>query len=255
MKKIIFGFAAVAFSLLISDQSHAHGDEEQRITIEQEGSGHYQAGQIEYAFQLFDTESKKPLSDQDLNESHTKKLHFIAYDAALKEFNHVHPTFDGKIWTATLNLPVSGNYFLWAQGELADKTEFSSFVQVMLMGGAAENPIIPVGDVRTGSDANTKIVLAGNKIKAGKMAMLGFTVTRTDGLEPVLSPYLGAFAHVIATPMDGDDLTHVHPQAGNKPNTGMLHATFPAAGDYRLWIQLMDRGELKTVPLSVTVSK
>ena len=40
-----------------------------------------------------------------------------------------------------------------------------------------------------------------------------------------------------------------------KPNTGMLHATFPAAGDYRLWIQLMDRGELKTVPLSVTVSK
>lgn len=255
MKRTILNFALAFVSALSFTSAFAHDEGEQRITIKQEGAGHYQAGQIQYKFELFDTKLKKSLSDQDLNESHTKKLHFIAYDAALKEFNHVHPEFDGKIWSVKLELPVNGKYFFWAQGELLDKTEFSSEADAMVMGGKPENPTKPLGDVRTGVDSSTKIVLAGSKIKAGKMAMLGFTVTRTDGKNPILTPYLGAFAHVIATPTDGDELTHVHPDVGNKPNTGMLHATFPTAGDYRLWIQLIDGGELKTVPLSVSVSK
>lgn len=251
MRKIILGMIFVFSSAL----AIAHSGEEPRVTIEQEGNGEYQAGQFESVFQLFDTAANKPLSDQDLNESHTKKLHFIAYDLALKEFSHVHPLFDGKFWRVTLNLPVNGKYFLWAQGELLDKTEFSTSTDAMVMGGKVENPILALGDVRTGVDLNTKVVLASTKIKAGKMAMIGFTVTRTDVQDPILTPYLGAFAHVISTPMDGDELTHVHPAQGGKPNTGMLHATFPLEGDYRIWVQLVDRGELKTIPLSVTVSK
>ncbi len=251
MKKILLALMFVFSSSLV----FAHPGEEPRVTIEQEGNGQYPAGQFEYSFQLFDTVANKPLSDQDLNESHTKKLHFIAYDAALKEFNHVHPTFDGKVWRVMLNLPVNGKYFLWAQGELLDQTEFSTSIGAMMKGGQSENPIQPLGDLRSGVDQNTKVILANTKIKVGKMAMIGFTISRTDGQDPVLTPYLGAFAHVISTPMDGDELTHVHPAEGNKPNTGMLHATFPAEGDYRIWVQLVDRGELKTIPLSVSVVK
>ncbi len=33
----------------------------------------------------------------------------------------------------------------------------------------------------------------------------------------------------------------------------MIHVTFPAKGEYRLWIQFQDRGELKTVPLSLKI--
>ncbi len=226
-----------------------------RVTIKPEGSGHYQAGQFEYAFQIFDTLANKTLSDLDLNISHTKKIHFIAYDAALKEFTHVHPAYNGKTWSVTLDLPVDGNYFFWAQGELLDKTEFSVMKNSMIMGGKSENNILALGDVRTGIDKNTKIVLANTKIKAGQMTMINFTISRIDGSAPVLTNYLGAFAHVIATPMSGDQLTHVHPMAGTKPNTGMLHTTFPVAGDYRMWIQFIDGGELKLIPLSVTVSK
>ena len=47
---------------------------------------------------------------------------------------------------------------------------------------------------------------------------------------------------------------HVHPMEGSDANSGMLHATFPSAGDYRVWIQLIDHGVLKTIPLSVTVT-
>jgi hypothetical protein len=37
-------------------------------------------------------------------------------------------------------------------------------------------------------------------------------------------------------------------------NPAMIHVVFPEAGDYRLWVQFMDGGVLRTVPLSVTVS-
>jgi hypothetical protein len=40
----------------------------------------------------------------------------------------------------------------------------------------------------------------------------------------------------------------------SNPNQGMLHATFPHKGAYRLWIQFIDGGQLRTVPLSVKVN-
>lgn len=227
----------------------------ERISLQPLGSNHMQAGSIEYAFRLVDSKSKKELSETDLVISHTKKLHFITYDAALKEFHHVHPIYKDGSWSVNLVLPVDGNYFFWAQGTLADKQEFSALTHGMIMGGSPENSIQEMGDVRTGADGQTQITLVNSKIQAGKMAMLDFTISRTDGNSPALTPYLGAFAHVIATPVSGLELTHVHPMAGKKPNTGILHATFPSEGSYRLWIQLNDGNELKTIPLSVTVSK
>ena len=68
----------------------------------------------------------------------------------------------------------------------------------------------------------------------------------------MITPYLGAFAHIIAVPADdGDSLIHVHPMNGGQKNEGMLHATFPTAGLYRIWIQFLDNGDLKTVALVV----
>lgn len=85
--------------------------------------------------------------------------------------------------------------------------------------------------------------------------MLKFKVSRSDGLTPIMAPYLGALAHVIATPTAGDELIHVHPMEGEQPNTGMIHATFPAGGEYRLWVQFIEHDDLKTIPLSVIVSR
>ena len=64
---------------------------------------------------------------------------------------------------------------------------------------------------------------------------------------------MGAIAHLVSTPSDGDSLIHAHPMVGSTPTTAMLHVTFPAAGLYRLWIQFIDTGELRVVPLAVEV--
>ena len=226
-----------------------------RVSIQPEIQGNYQAGTFEYKFQLLDHESNQSVRDQDLNLSHTKKIHLIAYDESLQEFNHVHPTFDGLTWNVVLNLPVDGSYFVWAQGELLDGTAFSTFVNGNLINGAPKNSTLPLGDVRNASDKETVFEMAKSKIRAGKMVMLNFKVSRTDGVTPIMAPYLGAFAHVIATPASGNELIHVHPMQGNEPNSGMIHATFPKEGTYRLWVQFIEHDELKTIPLSVVVFK
>jgi len=253
----LFGYltAFVATATIFSaNVSFAHGDE--RISIETETQGALTAGEnIEFSFQLYDEDVKKAVAESDLNESHTKKLHLVVYDASLGEFNHVHPTFDGQVWKSELNLTTNGSYYIWAQGVLLDETEFSASYRVNVVGGKPALPVVVLGDNRKAALGNTVVELSKQKIKAGKMTMLTYTVSRNDGTQPDVTQYLGANAHVIAVSPDGDDLIHAHPMDGNNSNTGMIHVTFPTAGDFRIWVQVIDAGLLKTVPLSVTVQK
>ena len=239
--------------LAVKAAGGGHGHD--RVSIETEAKTLQASDKITFSFQIFDNETKMPVADTDLKLSHTKKVHFIVYDAALKEFNHVHPEFVNGLWQAELNLPVNGAYFIWAQGMLNDSVEFSSSSRVKVEGGKPAWAVTNLGDHRKETSNHTTLELSQQKIRAGKMTMLTYQVSRDDGALPVVTPYLGANAHVIAVSPDGKDLIHVHPMAGQDAASGMLHATFPSVGDYRMWVQLNDRDELKTVPLSVTVVK
>lgn len=212
------------------------------------------AGTVDYQFDLYDTKAGQNLGDGDMAIDMEKKLHLLVYDPALREFQHLHPEYDGKAWHVQMNFSVDGTYWVWAQGKVAKtKKEFSSPNHLDVSGGTTAWPAPPkLGDVRSGASGISAVALSGDDIYAGEMAMLEVTFTRTNGTDPELSPYLGAFAHVVAVSNAGDTLEHVHPM-DNGNNSGMLHATFPTAGDYRLWIQFVDGGELKVVPLSVSV--
>lgn len=248
-----FRTLSILFLSLASSFAFAHGDES-RVAIELESPATISAGKTIVSFQMIDTESNKVLTPSELNISHEKKLHFISYDPSLTEFQHLHPEFDGKFWNVELNYAVNGNYFIWTQGELSsDSEEFSSVTRIEVTGGQTSWPAPVLGNIRSGKNAGSVATLSGQALKAGKMAMLTLTLTREDGAPAQITPYLGAFAHVIATPEDGDSLIHVHPMNTAKPNEGMLHATFPTAGHYRLWVQFQDASQLKTVPLSVEV--
>ncbi len=242
-------------TMLFSTFAFSNENDKTRIIILPEVKGNLKAGKITYSFQLSDSKTQKAIKDADLKETHTKLMHMIVYDASLKEFNHVHPEFVDNVWITELNFQKNGVYFIWVQGKLNDGSEFSIYTKTEIVSGEPANPVSPVGDVRQGEDNLTVVSLAKTKVRAGKMTMLNYAVTRRDGKEPVLSPYLGAMAHVIAVAPNGKELIHVHPMESDKSNTGMIHATFPTQGDYRLWIQIVDRGELKTIPLAVTVLK
>ncbi len=251
MKNIFFLLVSLS---ILSGSAQAHDPTEGPVALEPEALN-ATAGHIAYEFQLVDTKSDTLITDRDLNSSHEKKLHFLAYDPALKEFRHVHPEYNGRLWTVNLELSVNGKYWLWAQGELIKgQAEFSAGNRLNVSGGKAAWPAPPaLRDARDGTDGNSRATLSSTRVKAGKVAMLTLTFSRADGSNPEITPLLGAFAHVAAVPDDGDSLLHVHPMDGTKPTEGILHLTFPEAGFYRVWVQWMDGGQLRIVPLSVQV--
>lgn len=234
--------------------SFAH-EEDSRVAIELDEPAAAQAGTISLNFQIIDLKNKIILKDTDLSVLHTKKLHLFLFDPALREFRHVHPEYSASKWQVTTDLAVNGNYWIWAQGSIAkDGEEFTSGTRLSVIGGSSPNPLPPeLGDVRKGTDTTSQAVLSPNKIVAKKMAMLTLSISRTDGTKPNLTPYLGEMAHVIGVPEDGDSLIHVHPMNSGQPNQLMLHAEFPLAGQYRLWVQFNDDGIIRTIPLSVNV--
>lgn len=249
--------------LSVLSNSYAH-DGESRVELENETVNPSPAGDIDISFEMIDTKTKKVVtdSDADLNVMHEKKLHMFIFDPSLIEFRHVHPTFDGAHWNVKLNqkdktdLKVNGNYWIWAQGQLKDgNEEFATYMQLKVINGLPEHPMPPLlGDLRVGTDGRSQVRLSGEAFKAGVEIMPMLTFSRTDGSQPVIAPFLGAKAHVVGVLSDGDSLIHVHPMDMG-PTQLMLHMTFKEAGEYRLWVQFIDRNELKTIPLSVVVTE
>lgn len=248
MKKLFFLLSLA----LMTSLSFAH-DNENGISLESKVPSTSMAGKIHYSFDLYDNTNKKAVTDADLSISHENLLHLFVFDLALKEFKHVHPTFSNDEWSVDFDLPVNGQYMIWAQGTLSDGDEFSASEKISIVNGLEANAVpTTLGDVRTSNDGNSVVTVTGNA-KENKAAMLMIKFSRNDGAQAEITDYLGAFAHIVAVPLDGSSLIHVHPMATGKPNEGMIHATFPKAGDYRLWIQFIDGGNLRVIPLSVKV--
>lgn len=254
----IFVFILNLGFVVTGTQAHAHGDEG-RVALEIDTDPSVNAGDIQLSFQLIDSKKRAVISDRELSVVHEKKLHLFIFDPALREFRHEHPAYSGSVWQTQVHLPINGNYWIWAQGELTDgHEEFSAPARLEVKGGIPAHPSVPVlGDVRSGSDGNSVVTLSQGRLVAKKGAMLDVSFSRQDRTAPQITPWLGAPAHVVAVLSDGDTLVHVHPMdhGDHLGNSGhfMLHVQFPAAGDYRLWVQFQDGGELRTVPLSVTV--
>ncbi|WP_374073414.1 hypothetical protein [Bdellovibrio bacteriovorus] len=212
------------------------------------------AGAARFEFRISNSQGNQFLSDQDLVETHERKIHLLVYDKSLNEFQHVHPEFSGSRWIADLSFVKNGNYKVWIQGKTLDAVEFNLPGDLKVAGGETAWPTPPnMKDVRSGADGDSLAALSMQKLNKGRMAMLDLVLTQSNGKPAEVTPYLGAFAHVVAVPEDGESLIHVHPMEGSAPNKGMLHVTFPKAGSYRLWVQFIDRNALRTVPLSVQV--
>lgn len=251
-QSIRFLFFFITLLLTYTTTLHAHR-EDNRVSLKS-AITKSAAGKIIYQFQLVDNKLKKTITEETLNEVHEKKLHLIAYDPSLNEFHHAHPEYKNKTWEVMLDIPVNGNYWIWVQGEISeDVEEFSATTRLMISNGTKAWPPPALKDLREGVSGISKAVIDSKKLNAGKMVMLNLKFSRTDGKVAQITPYLGAFAHIVAVPENGNSLLHVHPMDSAKPDMGMIHVTFPKKGFYRLWVQFIDNEELKVIPLAVRV--
>ena len=190
-------------------------------------------------------------------ENHEKLLHLIVVRNDLVGFQHVHPVLDaGGTWQVPVDLSRAGDYRVFADFTPAGGPAVTLGFNLHVAGEYDPQPLAPVASTST-VDAYT-VTMSGTP-KANEPSMLTLTVSRNGKPVTDLQPYLGAYGHLVALRPADLGYLHVHPmgEPGDRvtpagPEIG-FHATFPSAGDYRLFLDFQHAGVVRTAAFTVSV--
>jgi hypothetical protein len=191
-------------------------------------------------------------------ENHEKLLHLIVVRNDFAGYQHVHPVLgsDGT-WGVSVGLSEAGDYRVFADFTPAGGSALTLGANLHVAGEYDPQPLPPVA---TTSVTDGYTVAIDGTAKANSPTMLTFTVSRNGKPVTDLQPYLGAYGHLVALRQADLAYLHVHPMG--EPGDGVtpagpeigFHATFPSAGDYRLFLDFQHQGEVRTAAFTVHVA-
>lgn len=192
-------------------------------------------------------------------EAHTKLMHVFVVREDLTDFYHVHPSMapDGT-WSTPLTLRNPGPYRLVTDFVALDEQNQPNPLVLGIdftVAGPYEPQPLPAPTRETSVDGFT--VRVDGDLVAGQASMMTVRISRGGAPVTDLRPYLGAMAHIAAFHEGVLEVVHMHPQDapsdGGSPSELMVHAEFPAAGLYRMFIQFQTGDQLHTAPITVAV--
>jgi hypothetical protein len=202
-----------------------------------------------FAFRVVDAHGA---TVRDFDVEHTKRLHLIAVRRDLTGFQHLHPRQDASgAWRTDLTLKDPGAYRVFADFTPAGGRPTTLASDVLVAGDFAPRPL-PKASTMVSVDGYD-VQLQATRAPAGRETTLTYTVTR-DGRPVAVQPYLGADGHLVALRAGDLAYLHVHPLAGDGGRQGRIRfmATYPSAGDYRLFLQFKAGGRVHTAALTQT---
>ena len=199
----------------------------------------------------------------DIVVSHTERIHLMAVDSSLTDYQHLHPQPAGAPGHFQFELTPSkaGTYSVYldfipllSQRRVLTKSTFTVV-------GAGESPRL---------QRSTSAALAGytfqlhtsaqGRFPAGEESQLELSVQVPDGgTRPEFGLVMGAYAHLVVFDEEGKGFAHLHPQnpfvnEQDPADPDLRFSFFPAdPGKYRLWAQLMIDGEERFVPFDLEV--
>jgi hypothetical protein len=207
-----------------------------------------------------------PLTDKDVALSHTRKIHLLAVDPSLDDYQHLHPDPDPLfkgIWRFTLTPRKAGKYKVYL-----DLIPIRSPRRVLLA-----TSFEVAGDVDSPQLENTpQVVIENNRIfrmelvqreQSGTDTLFQFSAQDSKGNDLPLMPVMGAFAHVVAFEPSLNGFAHLHPLEYEQPHSqsdsryGPLTFSFKSgtSGQYRFWAQIRvgDDQEESFVPFNIKI--
>lgn len=182
---------------------------------------------------------------------HERELHLIVVRDDLSTFAHLHPTRDERgTWSIDLSFPKPGSYTAFADVAPDDAEPTTLRLPLLAEGGAGEDVIFEPSLLAMPDDYSVELIGA---VVAGESSHIEFRVAK-DG-EPIApDPYLGAAGHLVAIHLGDLEYLHVHPMEGSEVGSipFMIHA--PVPGLYRLFLQFLHDGAVKTADFTVQAS-
>jgi hypothetical protein len=194
------------------------------------------------------------LGEEQLLETHTRKLHALVIDSALADYQHEHPVATGERgqFRMTFTPRNTGDYFLWLD-LLPAATRRDESLRVILRG---TNAALPAPVLST----QTEYVVEGMRfelqfdepsVRSGQTIATRLRVSGENG-RPffALEPLMGAFAHVVGFLDDRQTYLHVHslgstPKAEQRggPEVPFLFIV-PRSGHLKMFVQTRVRGKI-----------
>ncbi len=243
-------------------EQSASGDEGDHLAklagsrVELENKDNLQTGDITFRFNLYGLDGHE-FGDKDLKIAHEKKMHFLMVRDDMTGFQHLHPEYIDNKWGVKTTISEAGMYQLYVDIEPNEEKPVVLRVPVKI-GSEAAKANFPVPTDNTATNGQYKVTLkTDGSLKTNEHTSLTFVLTKNGQPAADVSPYLGAFGHVVLIRHnDPDDFFHVHPITETKPANGEVafEAQFPVKGRYTLYAQFNLSGNVKTFPITVDVS-
>jgi hypothetical protein len=226
------------------------------------------AGRAVAAVVTLKTARGKAIGPEDLQVTHTRRLHLLAVDPTLADYQHLHPEPGARPgeWAFTFTPARPGTYRIFADFTPAATGRglyASADIAVAADAGASAAPApVPVaaGEALTREGHRYALEVRPAPARAGQPLDLRFGVERTDGAAFALGEVMDAFAHLVAFDAERSGFAHLHPvvtgpaRPGPAPRTELdFKLTIPRAGRYTIWAQLSLEGREVFVPFQLEV--
>ncbi|MEQ1789312.1 MAG: hypothetical protein ABL857_02595 [Rickettsiales bacterium] len=206
-------------------------------------------GQRKLAFCLKDG-AGNILSDVDLRETHTKKLHVMIIDDSLTDYHHLHPKYDSKTGLfATSFIPKKQNgYSVWHDFELKNGEHYILKKTLPATRNYDVSPTIQHSNHASAEGINISVE-ANPPLGIGKNSMVQIRVV-DDSNKPIkLEPVLGASAHLVGFSKGGEHFIHCHPLGGNAMEGELnFHIAPSQDGFTKFFLQIKTEGREVVIP-------
>lgn len=194
-------------------------------------------------FEAIDPKTAKPVRNFDL--IHEKLFHLFIVSSDLSVFAHEHPVKTvGPEFTFEWTFPKPGMYRLMSDYYPTGATPQLT-VKTLFVGPGPGAPIPPLT-----SNTHVKLTTEPEIPIAGMKTQLYFTLDPVDGL----TPWLGAWGHILVASHDLVDLIHTHPFIADGTSRMQFNVIFPRAGKHRMWVQFDRQGTINTASFDVDVT-
>ena len=195
-------------------------------------------------FTLVDKNNNQIIAD-DLQMTHTKKIHLMIIDPTLTDYQHIHPILvkssNGEHFTFDFT-PKSSGYIMWA--DITPNNIGHEYIKTII-GNPNKNlkPDEKINNVAKVGSYKINLVFEGD-VKKDVMTMLIAIITKNGKPVKNLQPIMGTSAHIAVFANNGQTLIHTHPEENTNAKKGIIsfHLDPKASGYAKMFVQFKVNG-------------
>lgn len=182
---------------------------------------------------------------EKFEEIHERLLHLFLISEDRRYFAHEHPEPEpGGYFRFHTQLPLPGFYRILTDFYPANATPQLLTAPLHVQGRAQSFQPVETPNLQVKLRTDPAVPIAGLK------TMLFFDLSPIEGV----TPWLGAWGHLLSASADLLDLVHAHPAWEPYQNQVQFNLLFPRPGEYTLWAQFQREGIVNTARFTVPVS-